>query len=187
MNYYNGFPATYQPMVPMMQQPQVQIQPQMQVQPQPQSQVKPREVSETERLIRAAQEGTIPPLRTGQNTDAAMRTPQPASSQTISVSVPVKTQPAPERNVGVIEEKLDSLHSLLEERIGVSNKGENTDSTGRPAEQKTQDNAEMLTFVKLLYNTLIANEVDEIYVNQLTDEVENLIREIQDAINELIQ
>ena len=35
---YNGFPATYQPMVPMMQQPQVQIQPQMQVQPQPQQQ-----------------------------------------------------------------------------------------------------------------------------------------------------
>jgi flagellar biosynthesis protein FlhF len=31
-----------------------------------------------------------------------------------------------------------------------------------------------MSFIKLLYNTLIENEVDEIYVNQLTDEVEKI-------------
>ena len=34
----------------------------------------------------------------------------------------------------------------------------------------------MLSFIKVLYNTLLENEVDEIYINQLTDEVEKYSR-----------
>ena len=42
-----------------------------------------------------------------------------------------------------------------------------------PKTEKKQDLSEdQLSFIKILYNTLLSNEVDEIYANQLTDEVE---------------
>ncbi|MCR5094957.1 MAG: flagellar biosynthesis protein FlhF [Lachnospiraceae bacterium] len=162
-----------------------QVAPQAQIQ-QPQAQVKPREVSETERLLKASQQGTIPPLRTGQSTPENVQQPATAQvqrpmhvmqqrpEQTSPVTASAKPATPAESNVGVIEEKLDSLHSLLEERIGVSGKSDSTEQSRAGADQKTSDNAEMLTFVRLLYNTLIANEVDEIYANQLTDEVEKI-------------
>ncbi|MCR5674965.1 MAG: flagellar biosynthesis protein FlhF [Lachnospiraceae bacterium] len=176
---------------------------------------KPPVVSQTEQLVRATQNGTIPPLRVGMGKNAGTSTavaggsavqggaPQggipartPASTgmeqvaratqssrvETLpgggfSVAVDDPREPARHgADVGVLEEKLDSLHSLLEERIGSSGSKE------RPSEEKKHEedraesdvSGEMLTFVKLLYNTLISNEVDEIYANQLTDEVEKM-------------
>ncbi|MBQ7679206.1 MAG: AAA family ATPase [Butyrivibrio sp.] len=52
--------------------------------------------------------------------------------------------------------------------------------TPAPAKQdtaeKTTPSADVLSFIKVLYNTLLENEVDEIYINQLTDEVEKYSR-----------
>ena len=81
-----------------------------------------------------------------------------------------------------IEEKLDNLSNLLEKNFL---KSERTEAEPKAAD-KEKDEApvkstknedisdETMSFIKLLYNTLIENEVDEIYVNQLTDEVEKL-------------
>ena len=84
----------------------------------------------------------------------------------------------------VIEEKLDNLSSLLEKNFLKTEKDLSeaaAQATSEPASKisgKSSDNAtvseETLSFIKLLYNTLIENEVDEIYVNQLTDEVEKI-------------
>lgn len=62
----------------------------------------------------------------------------------------------------VIEKRLDSLQSLIEQQF---TKEKEEDDFG-----KTSDDATM-SFLKLIYKTLIDNEVDEKYVNELIDEV----------------
>ena len=91
---------------------------------------------------------------------------------------PVRPGTVPEKDQGsqeekhadstVIEEKLDSLHFLLEQQMQ------------KPEENKTEDRAEaeeetpseMEQFMKLLYNTMLENEVNEKYANQIIDEIE---------------
>ncbi|WP_022778500.1 flagellar biosynthesis protein FlhF [Butyrivibrio sp. AE3009] len=84
-----------------------------------------------------------------------------------------------------IEEKLDNLSSLLEKNIKFSEKDDVSKELKEPAKsgletlrtpKQSDISEETLSFIKLLYNTLIENEVDEIYVNQLTDEVEKICK-----------
>ncbi len=82
-----------------------------------------------------------------------------------------------------IEEKLDNLSNLLEKNFLKPEKEDDYESkTVTPqegsvkAKKETGISEENMSFIKLLYNTLIENEVDEIYVNQLTDEVEKLAK-----------
>ena len=84
-----------------------------------------------------------------------------------------------------IEEKLDNLSSLLEKNIKFSEKDDVSKDLKEPAKsgletlrtpKQSDISEETLSFIKLLYNTLIENEVDEIYVNQLTDEVEKICK-----------
>ena len=81
-----------------------------------------------------------------------------------------------------IEEKLDNLSNLLEknflkpEKSSLDDK-KDFDEPVAPANRPSKNSEvseETMSFIKLLYNTLIENEVDEIYVNQLTDEVEKI-------------
>ncbi len=65
-----------------------------------------------------------------------------------------------------IEEKLESLHSLIEQQLS-----KESDDEGVRFEDGEDTNVK---FMKLIYNTLIDNEVDEKYVNELLDEVERL-------------
>ena len=85
-----------------------------------------------------------------------------------------------------IEEKLDNLSNLLEKNI-LQNEEKKEDETEKvkpiepetdiPSSKKSSEvSEETMSFIKLLYNTLIENEVDEIYVNQLTDEVEKICK-----------
>lgn len=69
-----------------------------------------------------------------------------------------------------IDEKLESIHSLIERQM--------KQDTGSPKaedgfEDEQDPDSEMFTFIKLIYNTLIDNEVDEKYADELLDEVEN--------------
>ena len=102
-------------------------------------------------------------------------------SATVNATKVQKVQPVREDN-SAIEEKLDNLSSLLEKNILKNEKDEAVEEKAAPSENtKEQESSfgsdiseETLSFIKLLYNTLIENEVDEIYVNQLTDEVEKV-------------
>ena len=69
-----------------------------------------------------------------------------------------------------IDEKLESIHSLIEKQM----KKETNEilAEAAPGEEKDSD-SEMFKFIKLIYNTLIDNEVDEKYADELLDEVEN--------------
>lgn len=81
-----------------------------------------------------------------------------------------------------IEEKLDNLSNLLEKNFLKPEKStlddkKDFDEPASPVSRSSKNNEvseETMSFIKLLYNTLIENEVDEIYVNQLTDEVEKI-------------
>ncbi len=98
----------------------------------------------------------------------------------------VTPKPAPVSEVkddnSAIEEKLDNLSNLLEknflkpEKSSLDDK-KDFDEPVAPANRPSKNSEvseETMSFIKLLYNTLIENEVDEIYVNQLTDEVEKI-------------
>lgn len=65
----------------------------------------------------------------------------------------------------VIEEKLDSLQSFLEKQL--QKQEEATAEENAPEEEK-----ESLVFMQLLYNTMLENEVNEKYANQILDEMD---------------
>jgi flagellar biosynthesis protein FlhF len=66
-----------------------------------------------------------------------------------------------------IEKRLDDLSNRLEESLGHTSGG---------VELTKEPSAEELNFIRILYSTLLKNEVSEKYVNQILDEVEQFIR-----------
>jgi len=64
------------------------------------------------------------------------------------------------------KERLDNLSELLEQKLTTPVKEEPVKKTS----------SEELNFVRMIYNTLLKNEVNEKYVNQVLDEVEKFIR-----------
>ncbi len=79
-------------------------------------------------------------------------------------SLTKKTPPAEE---AVLEERLESIQNLLEEKL---KKREDEKDVQEPEVEKK--NTEMTEFIRLLYNTMIENEVHEKYANQMIDEIE---------------
>ena len=82
----------------------------------------------------------------------------------------VKDNPADTENKkkesNVLEEKLDNLHVLLEQQL------QKPEEKNEELEEE-QDN-ELAKFMKLLYNTMLENEVNEKYANQIIDEIEKI-------------
>ncbi len=69
-----------------------------------------------------------------------------------------------DRNEKVIEQRLDSLQSLLEKQF---TKNIEKDEFEKSADEEDSS----VAFLKLIYNTLIDNEVAEKYANELLDEI----------------
>ncbi len=80
-------------------------------------------------------------------------------------------KPAPQTENNAIEEKLDSLHSLIEQQIL---KPEEEKESDKKEEAEEEKNNELERFMKLLYNTMLDNEVNEKYANQIIDEMEKV-------------
>ena len=68
----------------------------------------------------------------------------------------------------VIEEKLDTLHILLEQQLQKPEEGKEEE------QEEEKEEGEMERFMKLLYNTMLENEVDEKYANEIIDEMEKM-------------
>ena len=62
-----------------------------------------------------------------------------------------------------LEEKLENLENLLKQQI---------DGSDANKEEISEEDSEQIKFAKLLYNTMIDNEVHEKYANQIMEEVE---------------
>lgn len=77
--------------------------------------------------------------------------------------------PAPEkRENSAIEEKLDSLQSLLEQQL------QKPEEEPEPKVEEPQEESETDKFMKLLHTTMLENEVDETYADQILEEIGQL-------------
>ena len=70
-----------------------------------------------------------------------------------------------------IEAKLENLSSLIEQKLLSDTKDEK--KTEELVKEKPND---AIAFLKLIYNTLISNEVDERYINDLLDDLDGINR-----------
>ena len=101
-----------------------------------------------------------------------VRTPRmerPAVNAPKSVQAPEahQTETPAQAEEKAIGKRLDDLSSMLEEKLGVGSRED--------AKEKTMSSEE-LDFVRIIYRTLLNNEVNERYANQIIDEVERFIR-----------
>lgn len=78
--------------------------------------------------------------------------------------------PRQEKTEKALEEKLNSLQSLLEQQL----KKPEEESREEPIEEEKN---ESVVFLQLLYNTMIKNEVSEKYANMVIDELEKVKKE----------
>lgn len=75
--------------------------------------------------------------------------------------------------VGVIEEKLDSLQSLIVQQLQRQEESKEEEKS-QEKEAEEEEDAEFVKFMRLLYNTMLENEVEEKYINQIIDEIEKI-------------
>lgn len=98
----------------------------------------------------------------------------PEVPQNASVVQPAETG----KNEKVLEQKLDSLQSLIEKQLQRDEaKEELKTERALPIHDKPEeeDNGDV-RFLKLLYNTLLENEVAETYANQIIDELDAVLK-----------
>ncbi len=77
-----------------------------------------------------------------------------------------------EEDHSLLVEKLDTLQSMIEKKLQAEEEEPSKDSE---PEAQEEDN-EMMRFIKLLYNTMVDNEVDEKYAGQIIDEMEKNVK-----------
>lgn len=108
--------------------------------------------------------------------DEKIQIPQPQREEKKAYVPEVKqTRPAENRDSSFekssegLEKRLENLSSILEKQLSVEEKRK---------EEKVETptaNPEGLQFVKMLYRTLLENDVNEKYVNQIMDEAEKIL------------
>lgn len=83
-----------------------------------------------------------------------------------------------EPSANAIEEKLNSLQTMLENRMKSSEfeKDENDEKDLVETAEDTKEEDANLKFIKLIYNQLIDNEVSEKYVNQIIGEIQTALK-----------
>ncbi len=99
-----------------------------------------------------------------------------------SGKVPEKTLSEEARS---IEQKLENLQNLLESQIKAAEKHETVKAEEKEVEKDSAsdfsetdfEDSELTKYTKLIYNTLIDNEVDERYANQLISEMEKVYKQ----------
>ena len=109
----------------------------------------------------ADEEIGLPPIRTTKREEV----PQSASS------VEVKNVPL-YRNSEEIEKRLENLSNMLEKKYSVAETPTAPQPKKEVAVEEKAPNKESMKFIKILYKTMLNNEVNEKYVNQILDEAE---------------
>lgn len=110
-----------------------------------------------------------------------------AADENIAIPKPVRTasfesmvqeQENKTRDEKNIEERLDNLSNILEKKLGKNPRDEKEDALQPVTEIRPKANkgSEELKFARILYNTLLNNEVNEKYINQVMDEVEKFLK-----------
>lgn len=81
------------------------------------------------------------------------------------------------KDTKILEQRIDHLQKMLEERVTDDKKKSDANSIeSEIKETKEVTNEKNKACVKAIYNTLLKNEVEEKYINQLLDEMEMVVR-----------
>lgn len=94
-----------------------------------------------------------------------------ASAQTAPAPAPAPEPPEKRDTNSAIEEKLDSLQSLLEQQL---QKPEEEKGKKEEKEEPPKEETETDKFMRLLHDTMLENEVDEKYAQEIIEEIELL-------------
>ncbi len=99
-----------------------------------------------------------------------------------SISAVAASSDEKKQDDAAIEEKLENLQSLLEKQFQREEqvkepevKEEKSDKTETVKEEPAESNSNV-RFFKLLYNTMMENEIDEKYANQIIDELDRSMK-----------
>ena len=84
----------------------------------------------------------------------------------------IAPEPARKQETHVIEEKLDSLQSLLEQQLQKPEEDKDKEKKEHTEDEKEVSETDM--FMKLLYQTMLDNEVDDKYAKQVIEEIEKI-------------
>lgn len=96
--------------------------------------------------------------------------PKKQPAQDVIVELEAKNTPADK----VIEEKLDSLQTLLEKKLQLSETEKESEEQKEEVSQESEDGN--VRFLKLLYHTMLENEINEKYANQIIDELDTVLK-----------
>lgn len=99
---------------------------------------------------------------------------QQAAAQSIAQEKAAENKNAVSNNNEGLERRLENLSNILEKQFS----NEETRKIPEPSEKVTASsatNTESFQFIKMLYRTLLENEVNEVYVNQIMDEAEKVL------------
>jgi flagellar biosynthesis protein FlhF len=98
--------------------------------------------------------------------------PAPKKEIPRSRDIIIEDEPEAEAaKVNGLEEKLDSLQTLLEQQLQKPAEKKTAEEEKPEPEEKKED-SEIYVFLRLLYNKMIDNEINEKYANQIIDEVD---------------
>lgn len=76
-----------------------------------------------------------------------------------------------EAKTNELEEKLDNLQNLIEKQLCQQEKSPSEDTKAEEGGTK-EENKERVNFLRLLYNKMIDNEINEKYANEIIDEID---------------
>ena len=121
--------------------------------------------------------------------------PSPAPSAATAPARPeplVRNDAADSAKGKALEENLERLQELLRAQIATEEKNGTKQAPlpSEPEPRKRQEKNSNLSFIKMIYNTLVENEVDEHYVNLIMNEMENVIHgemQIDSVLSNLYQ
>ena len=121
----------------------------------------------------AADEQIVFPTQTYVSSGVQSSMTQPVYNQSelrssVSSSVADSSSKTMVSNRDEIERKLENLSNILEKKLSVE------ENKGNDIPETTIQNMESFKFMKMLYSTLLDNEVNEKYVNQILDEAEKM-------------
>ncbi len=94
--------------------------------------------------------------------------PSPYNETQSSRSLIIENLDEEKRESTLLEEKLDNLHILLEQQ--------RWRPEGEKEEEEEEVHSELEKFTKILYNTMLDNEVSEKNANQIIDEIEKSVK-----------
>ncbi|MDE5825809.1 MAG: flagellar biosynthesis protein FlhF, partial [Lachnospiraceae bacterium] len=94
------------------------------------------------------------------------------TSKSRSDSAPVKSGKKEESKADELGEKLDNLQNLLEKQLSQQDTKAPSEEAKMDTDEKQGENKERVNFLRLLYNKMIDNEINEKYANEIIDEID---------------